>query len=796
MRWRMIICFGALLLWSTAAQGVSKLPVKYQRNAVVVKLQPQTFIGRVPQPDGTVRTGSPAIDRLNEDYRCVEFERLFPSAQKPPFGRDLVGLSDWYYIEFESDVDITTVLAEYQSAEQVVEAQSIGIHYAVQDFPDDPDFGEQWYLYQDDPGYEDYHIHAPTGWELETGTPDGVVAIVDSGVLWEHPDLRDNIWVNPEEDLDSDGEVWDEDDLNEVDDGGNGFVDDIIGWDFVAVGSYPWPGEDSNLPDNDPRDFNGHGTHCAGIAAAVRNNHLGVAGIAGGNQRNGAKIMALRIGWSTDDGGVERGIGSMTYMAQAFTYATEEGACAINLSYGNSATGGFPDAVANALANGVVVVSSAGNDNDDIPDYIGTVPDAISVAATKKNDGKASYSDYGTWITVSAPGGESWGPIWATYSYHDPDGSNAYTPGYAGLWGTSMASPVVVGLAGIVKSHHPEYDRTQIVPLIVDNADNIDDRLPPELVGLMGSGRVNIYNMLSGLTSADFMADTTYGTAPLTVNFSDASTNVTDGWMYFFGDGDSAAGPNAMHTYQDYGLYDVYYRANGTSGLHTRKKYEYIIGLADTLKFIDTYIFQDSTAPMPVYLANTLPVDTIIVPLHKEPWLGSSAEIIFDSLVFGERTEYFERKQIVSNWAGGGQLAFRLVADNGGGSPPLEPGSGIVAYLWFHTQPDTPGGYEETADSGQVSSYNLLLKTSYLNFKPEFEPATLAVVEKLRGDANLDGAINPLDLVFFVNFVYLGIGEIPLYNGDVNCDGNLNPLDVVHMVNFVYLSIPFPDTCP
>jgi len=788
-----MMCWAALLVWAAAAHGASTLPVKYEPNAVVIKLQPGTFIGRMGQPDGTVRTGFPAIDRLNETYRCVEFKRAFPFVKKPPYGRDLVGLSDWYYVEFESDVDVAAVLDEYGAIEQVVKAQPIGIHECHQDFPDDPDFVEQWYLYQD---ANEYHIHAPSGWELETGDRTAIIAIVDTGVLWEHPDLHNAIWVNPGEDLDADGEIWDSDDLDGQDSDDNGLVDDVIGWDFVSSSSDLWPGEDGSLADNDPRDFNGHGTHCAGIAAAVRNNNIGVAGIGGGDKRYGVRIMPLRIGYSFNDGGYENGRGSMYHMAQAFAYATEKGAAVINLSFGNSNSSGFGDAVANALANGVLIVQSAGNTNDDIPDYLGTIPEVISVAATKINDTRAGYSDYGSWITVSAPGGASACPcIYSTWSFHDPDGSNPYTPGYIAVSGTSMASPVVVGLAGLVKSHHPEYDRDEIFQLIVDNADDIDYR-NPGYEGLLGSGRVNVYNTLSGLTSADFTVDTNWGHYPLTVTFTDASTNVSDGWMYFFGDGDSAAGPNAVHTYEEAGLYDVLYRGNGPSGWQTRRKYEHIIVLKDTLKFIDTSIYQDSTGALPVYLANSLPVDTIVVPLLKGPWLGPGAQIIYDSIAFGERTAYFERKQIVYTYAAGGKMAFRLVADNGGGSPPLAPGSGIVAYVWFHAKSTTPVGYEEVCDSGQAGSYNLLLKTDYIDFKPQFAAGTITVIGLLRGDANQDGAVNPIDVVVFVNYVYHSIGDILLYYGDVNCDGGINPLDVVHMVNYVYHSIPFPDTCP
>ena len=783
MRRSVLLCLAAVVYLAAVASAASSLPAMYQHNAIVVKLQPSTAVGRIPRPDGTIRTGIPALDLVNEQRHCVEFTRAFPEANRPPYGHDLVGLSDWYYLEFASDVDIAAVLEEYRAVAQVVDVQSIGIHEVDQDFPNDPGFSNQWALYQ---ASTETHIHAPTGWEFETGDTIAVFGAMDTGVLWSHPDLKNTIWVNPGEDLDGDKVVWDTDDLNGIDDDGNGKIDDIIGWDFVAGGS-GWPGEDFTTPDNDPKDFNGHGTHTAGIAAGIRNNQVGMAGIAGGNRRLGARIMPLRIGWSSNDGGVERGYVGMFYAAQAFVYAVEKGVHVINCSWGSSNSGGFGDAVQNALDNGVIITNSAGNDNDELQDYLATVPGVINVAATRKNDTKASYSTYGTWVTVSAPGGDNPYYVYATYSNH-------YTPTYASLAGTSMAAPMVAGLALLVKSHHPEYTRTEIYPLIVNNTDNIDG-INPSYVGKLGTGRINVYNTLSGLTSADFACDTTWGYPPLAVTFTDVSTNVTGGQKYFFGDGDSAAGPGAVHTYTHAGMHDVSYRANGTSGWHTRRKYDHIFVLKDTLRFVSTEILKGSAgAGMPVYLINTLPVDTLFFTLIKQPW-WPNGKLLYDSLTFGPRTSYFEKKEVLVNYDGGGQLAFRLIANNGGGAAPLAPGSGIVARVWFHAGTTAPFMYQEVCDSGQVGEYNLLQKTDFVDFRPKFKSGLLTVVGGLKGDANGDEEVNPLDMVIFVNFIYKSTGYLPLYNGDVNCDGMLNPLDVVRMVNFVYKGIPLP-VCP
>ncbi len=766
--------------------GATSLPERYQPNAITIKLQPRTSLQKIPQADGTVRTGLAALDQLGDKYRLVKLDNVFPDALRRPQSEDYVGLRDWVYLEFDGDIDMAAVLAEYGALSEVVRVTPIGYYDIEEVFPNDPNFADQWFLYQDD---NDHHIHAPSGWDFETGDSLAIFGCMDTGVLWNHPDLIDAIWVNPGEDLDGDGVVWDTDDLNGIDDDGNGKIDDIIGWDFVEAGSTYWPGEDFSFEDNDPADFNGHGTHVGGLAAGVRNNLTGGCGVAGGNERFGARIMPLRIGWSYNDGGVERGQVSMLYAARAFDYAVDKGVDVINCSWGNHDDAGFGDAVANALANGVVITNSAGNGGDDSPDYMGLIPEIISVAATKSNDVRASYTDFGTWVTVSAPGGDFPDYMCSTYSDH-------YTPTYASIAGTSMAAPVVAGLALLLKSHHPEYDRDDIFPLIVNNTDNIDAE-NPGYIGKLGTGRINVYNTLSGLTSADFTTDTSYGHPPLTVTFTDNSINVTGDQWYFFGDGDSAAGPNAVHTYTEPGFFDVFYRADGPSGFHTRRKYQYIIGLKDTLWFGSIDIFQGEDKAMPVYLSNSMPVDSIIFPLVKEPWWPSGV-LKYDSVTLGDRTSYFERLQVVYSWSAGGQLAVRMFADNGGGSPALEPGSGIVAYLWFHTDLSAPLGYQEVCDSGQAGDYNLLVETPYVDFKPEFKSATVTVIGGLLGDANYDSAINPVDVVLFVNFVYKSIGYIPLYNGDVNCDGSLNPLDVVYMVNFVYkgIGLPYPGGCP
>ena len=162
-------------------------------------------------------------------------------------------------------------------------------------------------------------VKASQAWDVLTGDSTVVVAILDTGTDWDHPDLTASIWQNKNEIPN-----------NNIDDDNNGFKDDIRGWDFVHNPGNVWPGEDSLNADNNPMDFDGHGTHTAGIAGATTNNGVGIASLSWG-----IKVMPLRIGWRGGDG---NGYGSTYWMSQAFIYAANNGASVANLSFGTSPT--------------------------------------------------------------------------------------------------------------------------------------------------------------------------------------------------------------------------------------------------------------------------------------------------------------------------------------------------------------------------------------------------------------------------------------------------------------------------
>jgi len=358
-------------------------------------------------------------------------------------------------------------MAKLKALPEVEDVQPIAIH-EFDILPNDPGFSNQWYLDQT----TDHDIDAPEAWDTTTGSNTVVVAVVESGVQYTHEDLVDNIWDNP-----------DEIPNNGVDDDANGYVDDTLGWDFVdgQIGYPWWPGEDSLTEDNEPSDFNGHGTHVAGIIGAVTNNNIGVAGV-----NWDVKIMCLRVGGSVNVGGQERGLLRTDWAAKAIVYAVDEGAHIVNCSFGTSASGGLPYAAWYAEQNGVLIVHAAGNDDSETADYFGERDEILNVAATNSSDQKASFSNYGDWVDVSAPGTY----IYSTYSRCDT--IRYCDTGYTYKSGTSMATPVVAGIAALVKARQPSWISKHLYARVYGMVDTID-HLNSSYEGKLGSGRVNAY---------------------------------------------------------------------------------------------------------------------------------------------------------------------------------------------------------------------------------------------------------------------------------------------------------------
>jgi parallel beta-helix repeat protein len=344
-----------------------------------------------------------------------------------------------------------------EAVEQAIEyfTQAVAaVAYAEPDYirqlsaePNDPLYGDLWGMPQ---------ISMPDAWDLSTGDAKIVVAVLDTGMDMDHPDLLSNLWENtieiPDDNIDNDG---------------NGYEDDVYGWDFVSE-------------DSDPEDGHGHGTHCAGTIGAIGNNSTQVVGVCWN-----VSIMPVRV---ADDSGSL----ADSDIVDGIIYAARNGAKVLSNSYGGE---GFSqttyDAIEYANAQDCIFVAAAGNegsDNDLVPIYPAgyDLPNVVSVAATDEDDQLASFSNYGaSSVDLAAPGVD----IVSTYL----DGSTT------SMSGTSMACPHVAGAMALLSCLYEDISPAEAKQIALDSADVLD-----ELEGvILTGGRLNVLAMIQSASDAD-----------------------------------------------------------------------------------------------------------------------------------------------------------------------------------------------------------------------------------------------------------------------------------------------------
>lgn len=397
-----------------------------------------------------LRTGLAELDRILIEIDATGIIKALPRHQP-----------HLYLVTFDEVHSVEGVISVFRGWSGIVSVWPCLLvpWHELQFIPADLLLPSQWHLSQ---------IKAPQAWAISRGGPSVQVAIIDGGVNYMHPDLGDNIWINPGEDLNGDLiiEDWEWDGQ---DNDGNGFVDDFWGWDWIDLDSSAvWPGEDPGPPDNDPSDFDGHGTHCAGDACAVTDNGLGVA-----SPGFDCQIMALRAGYLSQNG---MGYVDMYAAMQAVYYAIDMEAEVISMSFGGtSPVPYFRSALEAANSAGLVLVASAGNESISQINYPAGYSFVIAVAATAPGDYLADFTNYGDWITVSAPGEA----ILSTY-----------IEGWGNMGGTSMAAPITAGLCAMVKALMPDWGSVPVGEWLALTADNINAQ-NPGYVGMMGGGRIN-----------------------------------------------------------------------------------------------------------------------------------------------------------------------------------------------------------------------------------------------------------------------------------------------------------------
>jgi hypothetical protein len=341
----------------------------------------------------------------------------------------------------------------------MVEYIQKGNVYEMHYTPNDSLLSEQWALSK---------IQAFDAWDVTEGSDKVLLAIIDTGIDYNHPDLKNKIKFNEGEmGLDQYGN---DKRFNGIDDDGNGFIDDYMGWDFTDRLGFPFDstGGDYLVWDNDPFDNYGHGTYVAGAAAAETNNYLGIAGAA-----PGIKILNVR---AFDP----NGYGEEDDVAAAMLYAVQMGAQVINMSFGdNSFSYVLRDVVKYAYARNVVLVASSGNTNSSQPHYPSGYAEVICVGNSTDNDFVASNSNWGSTLDLVAPG--------TLIKTTGKDG------GYATVSGTSLAAPYVSAAAALVLSTG-SYTNEEVKQILKSSTDDIGT---PGWDLRSGAGRLNIAKALT-----------------------------------------------------------------------------------------------------------------------------------------------------------------------------------------------------------------------------------------------------------------------------------------------------------
>ena len=468
-------------LSSLYSSSISFNPDYYVPNTIIICFE-QDVIGNIEGimdyeiENGVVRTGLSEFDILSEEFKFVELKQMFNFITNLDWNDNGIYLQNIYRVILEDNKNIEEALSALSKTYNIIYAEYEGIS-RVNHIPNDPLYSQQWHHPR---------IDCPETWDWTTGNDEVIIGIVDSGIMWNHPDLQDNIWVN-EAELNSTtygGNTmtinWAAGTVsggNGYDDDGNGKVDDCIGWNFFYNNNSSYQGVAAN----------DHGTHVGGCAAAIGDNGIGVTGV----NMNAKLLVSTHRGASPGE--------SLYYTYDGIIYCAQTGADIINCSFGGPGSSVTANAVVNSATNlGALVVGSAGNEswsNDIHPSYPNDATNCLCVASTDQYDVKAYFSNWGSSIDVCAPGVS----ILSTVIGGD---------GYTTYQGTSMSAPIVAGLCALVLTSHPELEPLELKARVELTTDDIYD-VNPTFMGLLGSGRINafqavMYDLIPKLTIENF----------------------------------------------------------------------------------------------------------------------------------------------------------------------------------------------------------------------------------------------------------------------------------------------------
>ena len=538
------------------------------------------------------RSGIPSTDEVLDILGSYSFERVFPVDANTEARTREAGLHLWYTVKFNKGTDLKAAAERLKQLGEISKVQTNGrikrayntdskriylsdkalqqkaTRSAADDFPNDPGFASQWHYRNLGEGNYDFenlnnnHVGAKAGcdvnaleaWKTCTGDPSIIVAILDEGVMYTHPDLAANMWCNPGESVQG----------AQTDGDGNGYEGDLHGYNFVT--------ESGDITWTDAND-SGHGTHVAGTIAAVNNNGKGVCGVAGGDgtPNSGVKIMSCQV---------FSGQNSVTLAgeARAIKYAADNGAVILQCSWGynsseSSIINGYTPGPAtekewaetyplekealdyfinnagspNGVIDGGIAVFAAGNEYAGNPAFPGAYSKCVSVASLAADYTPACYTDFGSLVTLSAPGGdlEYYGKIGETEDEYwaetgEQKGAVLSTlvkngqPAYGYMEGTSMACPHVSGVAALglayaVKQNR-HYRAADFISLMKKSVKDLDSHYQngatktyytnhttmgasPETIelskyiGKMGAGLIDAAQLLNGIQNKELSSE-------------------------------------------------------------------------------------------------------------------------------------------------------------------------------------------------------------------------------------------------------------------------------------------------
>ena len=397
--------------------------IDYESNTVIIKLQ-QNAINSFFK--------SEEMSGLIAAFGDFDYKLEFPDAVRPEkefnnYGHRMVDITTIYRLVFRKDIDVMQAVAFLDKLREVEYAEPL-YKVSLLDVPNDPlarpENANADGAYQ----YWTRNVHSYEAWDISKGDTSVVIGISDTGTGLTHPDLEGNLKINYDDVPDG------------IDNDNDGFVDNYKGWNFAH--------DNNNAQIPHGCNSNEHGAYVSGIAAAVTNNGIGVSG-AGYK----CKFVPLRI--MNDEG-------SLVNVYQSIVYAANHRFDVVNCSWGSTSYQQMGQDVVNyaTINYDVLVVAAAGNEGVEGRFYPASFENVLSVAATDKNDKKWNNSSFSTTVDVSAPG-----TMFVSTSEN----------GYATMWGgTSFASPIVAGSAGILRSYYPSYNAQQIGEIIRISADNID----------------------------------------------------------------------------------------------------------------------------------------------------------------------------------------------------------------------------------------------------------------------------------------------------------------------------------